>query len=265
MIRRIFLILILSVCAFAAEAARYTNCEFRFSIVVPDKMKPVEDGKNNRLCYALDGEHGISVYGRKADDGKGYSFRETVKFRVENTTAGAEIIKDFEYAPFYNLLRHSAVREYRNADGFYVKELVTIRSRTCFVVQVFSAKNDGFADRILESVDIDLTHYGYFLLAKNNLGWFWGTLFLTLFPFLGYMTGSRFRKWRRSCGADPESLKWAIFWVAVSAAAFAAEFVMLADDIVLAAIVACVMAVFHVSFAMYNRLVMEVYDSLFGL
>lgn len=264
MIRRILFILMLSVCAFAAEAARYTNREFRFSVDVPDDMLLVEDGKNNRLCFAINGEHGISVYCRKADNGNVYNFRETVE-SLAKLPDGAELVKDFEYAPFYNLLRHSAVREYINDDGFYVKELVTIRNRTCFLIQVFSAKDDGFADRIFETVDIDLTHYGNFLLARTNLGWLWGSLFLTLFPFLGYKTGSRFRKWRRSCGVDSESLIWAIFWVVAAVATFAAEFVMLADDMVLAAIVAGVMAVFYVSFAFCSRLVAEIYRSLFGL
>lgn len=264
MIRRIFFVLLLSVGVFAAEAARYTNREFRFSIIVPDKMELSEGGKNNRLCYAFNGEHGISVYGRKAGDGKACDFLKTVKSMSE-LPDGAELVKDFEYAPFYNLLRHSAVREYRTADGYYAKELVTMRKRTVFLIQVLSAKNDGFADRILDSVDMDLTHYGNFLLAKNNIGGLWGSLFLTLFPFLGYKTGARFRKWRRSCGVDSESLKWAIFWVVAAVATFAAEFVMLADDMVLAAIVAGVMAIFYVSFAFCSRLVAEIYHSLFGL
>lgn len=264
MIRRVLFVLVFSVCALVAEAARYTNGEFRFSVIVPDKMELSEGGKNNRLCYAVSGEHGISVYGWKTGDGKTYNFLKTVKSMSE-LPAGAELVEDFEYAPFYNLLRHSAVREYRNSDGFYVKELIVMRSRTMFLVQVFSAKNDGFADRVLESVDVDLTHYGYFLLAKNNIGWLGGTLFLTLFPWLGYLAGARFRKWRRSCGADSGSLKWTIFLVVVAVATFAAEFVMLSDDSVLAATVACVMAVFYVSFAVCSRLVKTVYDSLFGL
>ncbi len=264
MIRRISLILILSVCAFAAEAARYTNREFRFSIVVPDNMELVEDGKNDRLFYAFNEEHGISVYGMKAGDGNVCKFRGTVKSMSE-LPAGAELVRDLEYAPFYNLLRHSAVREYRDTDSIYIKEMFTMRSKTAFIIRVSSVKDDGFADRVLETVDIELTHYGNFLLAKNNIGWLWGSLFLTLFPFFGYKTGSRFRKWRLSCGVDSASLRWAIFWIVATVAMFAAVFVMLADDMVLAAIVAGIMAVFYVSFALGSRLVGEIYNSLFGL
>ena len=264
MIRTIFF-LIFSLCPLFAGAARYENKEFRFSIVVPDNMPLVEDGKDNLLFYAFNGEHGISVYGWKAEEGKAYKFRKMVKSYAEDLPAGAELIKDFEYAPFYNILRHSAVREYRNAEGFRVKELVAMRSRTLFYIRVISAKDDGFADRILASVDIDLTHYGNFLLAKNNIGGLWGSLFLTLFPWLGYLTGMRFRKWRRSCGADSASLRWTIFWIAAAVAMFAAEFVMLADDRVLAAVIAAVMLIFYISFAFCSRLVKEIYDSLFCL
>lgn len=264
MIKRLFLFCISAVYSITADATIYQNANFRFSIILPNDMILDDNGEGNCLFFASNKNHRISTFAYKAP--VGYKYR--IKDMIENTNIpeNATRIESKKYAPFYNLLRHSIIQTYQLGPKTYVKELVTQRHRTRFIIRFYSSNNDfSWADEIINSVNIGLTHRGNFLLAKNNLGWFWGSVFLSLFPLIGFHTGKLLRKWKHSCGIDKSSLRKSIFCIIFTIGLLTAEFIMLKDDMILAAIIMSIMVIFHLSFAFGNKFIASVYDELFGI
>lgn len=249
-----------------AAPKSHTNSEYRFSVTVPEGWSFSDDYPADKSLkfYARKGKAEFAVHAIRAGKKKVFSFRKILRNKGNSFPDDVIYIGKAEHEPFYNLLRHSVCRTYRTAQGEYVRQLVTMRARTLFTVYATSTDgNFSETDPLFDSFDIDLTRKGNFLLAKNNIGTLWGCVLLSLFPYLGWFTGSYFRKWRRSCRTDKRSLKLLFACLGATALLFLLVYVTLRDDMGLAGIVGGVMLLFWLFFASNNKFLKEVYNGIF--
>lgn len=264
--------LLLLAAAMAAPRAtvaeeRFFSDEYRFSITLPDGWERPADfpGDENDLLFAAKGDKRLLIRVFRADKKRTFSLQKLIDNRSGDFPEGVTYLGAPEHAPRHNLLRHSVCRTYRVTDSLYIRQMMLMRARTLFILQAFN-DNDDFSDfaPLFASADLHQTHWGNFLLAKNNLGTIPGMLLLTLFPILGTHTGANFRKWRRSGRTDRRAGWLLIGGAGLTAGLFALIFVTLCDDLFLAGAVAAAMALFWGFFASGNRFLRDIYGGIFG-
>lgn len=196
----------------------------------------------------------------------GIKISKLLKGKVDLAPDGYELVRSEKLGGRFNLLQHSIINYYRNDNGQYIKQLVIFRAKTLFIVAVLGQTDDfSGCEALFDSVDVDLTTWGYFLIVKSRLGFVWGSLLLTLFPLFCYRAGNNLRKWRRSCKQDRAALLWFAVSSIVVAAVMAVTVVLLRDCPMLVLWVLAAMTAFGLMFFFDNKFLKSVFDGMFGI
>lgn len=242
----------------------FENDEYRFSIEIPDGWEASDDFPfdDSDLLFVKKGAKSLLVQVFRAPEGRNFNLRRLLDTHVPKSD---DCIGQLEYAPGYNLLRHTICFTRRGADGLYLQQMLTFRARTLFIISAFSDSDDfSDFDPLFASVELHRSHWGNFLLAKSNLGAAPATLFLLLLPLSGAFTGSRFRRWRNSGRTDRTAQWLSIGGATLFIGMLALVFTLLHDDMVLAACVAATASVFWAFSASGDSFLRDIYSGIFG-
>lgn len=247
-----------------AAPRHFGNDEYRFSMEIPEGWEASDDFPfdDSDLLLVRKGGKSLLVQVFRAPEGRNFNLRRLLDTHVPKS---GDCIGQPEYAPGYNLLRHTICFTRRGTDGLYLRQMLTFRARTLFILSAFNDSDDfSDFDPLFASVELHRSHWGNFLLAKSNLGAAPATLFLLLIPLTGAFTGARFRRWRHSGRTDRAALWLSIGGATLFIGTLALTFTLLHDDMVLAACVAAAAAIFWAFSASGDRFLRDIYGGIFG-
>lgn len=198
---------IVSICIFSSSAvdllAKTIHDEtYRFNICVQDSSV-VHYGDKSAQPYltAYSQDCLVMIDVSTLDGDRVYSYR--------NTILGSPLFKknSFLYLqtiePWYNLLRNSRIVIEQPVDGMVLCHRVVFRAQTLFWIRVACEQNRlEEAKSIIESFDANCNTKSYYRIMRSNLRWYQGSFYLTIIPFLGYLSSNNRRKWKKSGKLD---------------------------------------------------------------
>ena len=242
------------------------NSDYRFSITLPQRWFYEENEDGPVILTAWYDSSYLQVTVPAVADSDRLIVKRKI-FERNNGLAPSEwkFIRKEIPSPPYDVLRHSMVEYYITPGGGYVKRLIVFRARTLFMVDAYSATEDfSRYDAAFDSVDIDLTTYGCFLLAKSGTGSIGATVLLLLFPFLGFSSRKFRDRWRLSCRSDRSAAMLYIVCIMLTVILFAAEVLALMECPALLCWVVAVSLIFWAAFFSGCKFLRGMYEGLFG-
>lgn len=265
MVRKILLLAVLTICAAQVSAKEWSSSTYRFKISFPDDWFVTNGTEANEQIIVWGGNGRCQAAVRVYSFDEALNVRKLLKGKVDFGSDGYKLVRSEKADGRFNLLQHSIINYYRDDNGIHLKQLVTFRARTLFVIRVVSPTDDfSDCDAIFDSVDIDLTTWGYFQIAKSRMGWVWGSLFLTFFPLLCYLTGRNLRKWLLSCKSDKKALHKFEVLSSIAIALLAAAAVLLRDCPALALWVTVSMVAVWLVFVSNSRFLKKMFHGMFS-
>lgn len=201
MIRNLFLILLGCLIPTYSYGYEYYNSDYNFSLIFSENWNYSDNKEENKdailVAFSTNGTSIIRIDTYRSERDKFYQFKNVRKHIGEFAPEGSILLNE-KFDPFYNIIRNKIVRVYQ-FDEKYIQHTFIIRNKTLFCISTLS-EDEIFEteNKIITTFECYPTIWHNLKAMRSNLGWLWGSLLLTLFPLLGFLTGEYRQQYRQA-------------------------------------------------------------------
>jgi hypothetical protein len=263
MIKKLLFILTGCVICVYSYGDEYYNSDYKFSLTFSKDWVYSDDKEETKgsllVAFSTNESSIIRIDGFRTEDNKFYQFKN-VRKHISKFAPDGSVLLNEKFAPFHNIIRNKIIRVYQYGNE-YIQHVFIIRNKTLFCISLLSEdKNFEAENSIVATFEYYPTIWHNLNSMRSNLGWFWGSLLLSLFPFLGFLTG----KYRQQYKLGGINKKRYYRYLLLSLLLFSSVLFLVRYDYQLMIVIASIILILWLIFFFKIKFLMDFIDGFFG-